>query len=81
MTKLYMTGIQILHWFENTKEPISENQYLTQIHGIIDSIQSYMFAQAKKQNYGVFWKIGVMWKFKIQPVHTQIFFFVWQWMR
>ena len=42
-----------------------ENQYLTQICNIIDSIcKSYLFAQAKKQNYGVFWKIGVLWEFQ-----------------
>ena len=41
-----------------------ENQYLKQIHGIIDSIcKSYLFAQDKKQNYGVLWKIGVLWEF------------------
>ena len=64
MVILYITGMQILYWFKNTKEPKPENSYLRRIQGIIDSIRkSYWFAQAKKQNYGVFWKIVVLWEF------------------
>ena len=38
-----------------------EYQYLRQIHDINDSIhKSYLFAQDKKQNYGLFWKISVV---------------------
>ena len=53
--------MQILYWFENTEEPMSENSYLRQIHSIIYFIhKSYLFTQAKKQNCGVFWKISVL---------------------
>ena len=64
MVILYIIGMQILYWFKNTKEPMPENSYLRLIHVIIDSIRkSYLFAQAKKQNYGLFWKIVVLWEF------------------
>ena len=64
MVKLYIIGMQILYWFKNTKEPIPENQYLRWIHGIVDFIRkSYLFRQAKKQNYRVFCKTGVLWEF------------------
>ena len=54
----YIIGMQILYWFKNANKPVPENSYLRQIHGIIDSFRkSYLLAQAKKQNYGVFWKI------------------------
>ena len=60
MVILYFIRMQILYWFE----PMPENSYLRRIHGIIDSIRkSYLFAQAKKQNYGIFWKTGVLWEF------------------
>ena len=37
-----------------------ENQYLRRIHAITDSIRKlYLYAQTKKQNHRVFWKIGV----------------------
>ena len=43
------------------QKKLSENQYLRRIHGIIDSIRKLdLFAQAEKQNYGAFWKIGVL---------------------
>ena len=39
---------------------MSENQYLRRSHDIIDSIRKLcLYAQAKKQNYELFWKIGV----------------------
>ena len=39
---------------------MSENQYLRRSHNIIDSIRKlFLYAQAKKQNYESFWKIGV----------------------
>ena len=58
MVKLYIIEMYTLYWLKNAKEPLSENQYLRQIHGIIDSLcKSYLFAQVKKQNYRVFWKI------------------------
>ena len=61
---LYIIGMQILYWFRKAKEPMPETSYLRRINGIIDSIcKSYLFAQAKKQNYGVFWKIDVLWGF------------------
>ena len=53
--------MQILYGFENKKEPMPGNQNLRRIHSITDPIRkSYLFAQAKKQNYGVFWKRGVL---------------------
>ena len=30
MVILYIIGIQTLYWFENTKEPMPENQYFSQ---------------------------------------------------
>ena len=53
------------------KKPIPKNQYLRRIRRyylifeiFIDSIRkSYLFPQVEKQNYGVFWKIGVKWEF------------------
>ena len=39
---------------------MSENQYLRRIHDIIDYIRKLcLYSQAKKQNYELFWKIGV----------------------
>ena len=70
--------MQILYSFKNTKEPMPENSYLRRIHCIIDSIRkSYLFAQAKKQNYGVFWNscsVGIL-KNSL-PGHTKIYSFV-----
>ena len=61
MVILYTIGMQTLYWLKNAKEPVSENQYLRRFHGIIDIIcQSYLIAQAKKQNYEAFWKKSVM---------------------
>ena len=54
-----------------------ENMYLWRTHGIIDSIRkSCLFAQAKKQNDGVFRKnsgsVGIL-KSSL-PGHTKIYF-------
>ena len=83
MVILYIIGMQILYWFKNTKESTPENSCFRRIHGIIDSIRkSYLFSQAKKQNYGVFWNscsVGIL-KDSL-PGHTKMYFFVSIWIR
>ena len=49
MVMLYIIGIQILYRFENRKEPISENEYLSQYVGLPTKI-SWFIKTGKDMN-------------------------------
>ena len=68
MFMLCTTGMQILYWFENTKEPMPENQYLRRIHSIIDSIRKSYFYWGVRCGYSILKRSVKLTRFKSFPL-------------
>ena len=58
----------ILYWFENTKEPMPENQYLRRIHNIIDSIRKLYFYWGVRCGYKILKRSVKLTRFKSFPL-------------
>ena len=58
----------ILYWFENTKEPMPENQYLRRIHSIIDSIRKSYFYWGVRCGYSILKRSVKLTRFKSFPL-------------